>query len=145
MTEKNFVINIKNKQGTIFTFRGDTAAEVEGSMLEFIAGNVAATVSDLETTLLGSTPDPIAVVQNALGPVSVVAPTQNFAPVPPPAAPAAPVAAGSRMCNHGPMIGRKGNGAKGEWKGLFCPTPKGTADQCQPVWLTRKDPEWATI
>lgn len=141
MSEKNFVINIKNKQGTIFTFRGDTATEVEGSMLEFIAGNVAATVADLETTLLGTVHDPIAVVQNALGPVTV-APQQNFAPVPPPAAPAA---AGSRMCNHGPMIGRKGTGAKGEWKGLFCPTPKGTENQCQPIWLTRKDAEWATI
>lgn len=39
-----------------------------------------------------------------------------------------------RMCTHGKRTRREGNGAKGKWVGWFCPTPKGTADQCKPEW-----------
>lgn len=38
------------------------------------------------------------------------------------------------MCAHGAMIPRNGKGAKGPWSGHFCPTPKGSPDQCPPVW-----------
>jgi hypothetical protein len=42
-------------------------------------------------------------------------------------------------CQHGQRIGREGNGAKGPWRAYFCPTAKGTPDQCDPVWVDRKD------
>ncbi|BET51815.1 hypothetical protein RGQ21_67970 [Kitasatospora aureofaciens] len=44
-------------------------------------------------------------------------------------APAAP-AAGGYTCNHGARVLRKGN----NWEAYFCPTPKGTPDQCPPMW-----------
>ena len=150
MAEKNYVVNVKTKIGTIFTVRADTAEELNTNILEVINFSVHDSVAALEELLSGitATPaNPVDVVLAAVGGEVIsstpTAPAPAFAPVPPPAV--APTAVGARMCNHGPMIGRKGQGAKGEWKGLFCPTPKGTAGQCDPIWLNRSQPEWATI
>ena len=38
-------------------------------------------------------------------------------------------------CQHGPRTYREGNGAKGFWSAYFCPSPKGTVDQCDPLWI----------
>ena len=51
----------------------------------------------------------------------------------------------SRSCAHGTMTPRSGSGAKGPWKGYFCPSPKGTPDQCSPVFIQRNDPAWNSI
>ena len=40
-----------------------------------------------------------------------------------------------KVCKHGNMTFKSGTGAKGPWKGWFCPSPKGTPDQCQPVFI----------
>ena len=40
-------------------------------------------------------------------------------------------------CKHGPMVARSGTGAKGPWSGFFCPTSKGTPDQCPPQFNKR--------
>lgn len=49
---------------------------------------------------------------------------------------AAPQQAGpGKMCAHGPMTYREGNGQRGPWKGYFCPTPKGTPNQCKPEFI----------
>lgn len=40
-----------------------------------------------------------------------------------------------KVCKHGNMTFKQGTGAKGPWKGWFCPSPKGTPDQCQPVFI----------
>jgi len=82
--------------------------------------------------------------------VETPAPVQAQATAQPaPAAPAAPAAfteASVPQCPHGPMTPRSGSGAKGPWKAWFCPTPKGTPDQCvkpvSPQWVTRGTPEW---
>jgi len=148
MAEKNYVVNVKTKIGTIFTVRADTAEELNTNITEVINFSVNDSVAALEELFTGivATPaSPVDVVLAAVGGevISSTPTTPAFAPVPPPAV--APTAVGARMCSHGPMIGRKGNGAKGEWKGLFCPTPKGTAGQCEPIWLNRSQSEWATI
>ena len=44
-------------------------------------------------------------------------------------------ASGSKTCKHGEMTFRTGQSAKGPWKGYFCPSPKGTADQCEPQFI----------
>jgi len=147
MSEKTYVINVKTKLGTIFTVRADTAEELDANIASVIALDLAGSVAGLEEIITGIKPvaqDPIAILKDSLG-ATVINDTANdgFAPVAPPQTTAGSV--GTRMCNHGPMIGRKGNGQKGEWKGLFCPTPKGTAGQCEPVWLNRSMPEWATV
>lgn len=37
----------------------------------------------------------------------------------------------TKRCQHGEMVYRTGNGAKGPWKAYFCPTPKGSPGQCK--------------
>jgi hypothetical protein len=70
------------------------------------------------------------------------APAEAAAPSAPAEAPAAFHAAATKNCQHGPMTPRTGSGAKGPWKGWFCPTLKGTPDQCKPQFLNRGTPEW---
>lgn len=154
MTEKNYVVNVKTAKGTIVTARGDSAEELISNVNALVAQGAADAIATLEQVLTGAQPVPpsntaVDIVANALGgtvisETPVVAPPA-FAPVPPPASAAPPTSAGQVSCSHGSMIGRKGNGAKGEWKGYFCPTPKGTPDQCPPQWLTKKDPAWNSI
>ena len=55
------------------------------------------------------------------------------------------LAPSSRSCTHGVMTPRSGSGTKGPWKGFFCPTPKGTADQCSPIFIQRNDPAWGSL
>lgn len=154
MTEKNYVVNVKTTKGTIVTARGDSADELISNINALVAEGAADAIATLEQVLTGAAPVPpshsaVDIVANALGGTVIsetpVVPTTGFAPVPPPTSTALPTSAGQVSCSHGSMIGRKGNGAKGEWKGYFCPTPKGTPDQCPPQWLTKKDPAWNSI
>lgn len=152
MTEKNYVVNVKTAKGTIVTARGDSAEELMNNIEALIKQGAGDVIAVLEQVLTGAPPAPTAPPSNSaidtvvasLG--GTVVEETSFAPVPPPAyaAPAQSIA-GTRTCSHGTMVTRKGSGAKGEWKGYFCPTPKGTADQCTPQWVTKKDPEWNTI
>ena len=50
-------------------------------------------------------------------------------------APAAAGGAAPQFCSHGAMTYREGQGAKGPWKAYFCPTPKGTPNQCQAQFI----------
>jgi hypothetical protein len=50
----------------------------------------------------------------------------------------APAASGGegKRCAHGEMVFRESKpGAAKAWRAYFCPTPKGTQNQCEPVWL----------
>jgi len=152
VTEKNYVVNVKTTKGTIVTARGDSAEELMNNIEALIKQGAGDVIAVLEQVLTGAPPVPavtpsysaVDTVVDALG--GTVVQEASFAPVPPPAyAAPAPSIAGTRTCSHGTMVTRKGSGAKGEWKGYFCPTPKGTADQCTPQWVTKKDPEWNTI
>ena len=149
MTEKNYVVNVKTTKGTIVTARGDSAEELMNNIEELIKQGAGDVIAVLEQVLTGTPSVPpsnsaIDTVVASLG--GTVVQETTFAPVPPPAqAVAAPLVAGTRSCSHGTMVTRKGSGAKGEWKGYFCPTPKGTPDQCTPQWVTKKDPEWNSI
>jgi hypothetical protein len=152
MTEKNYVVNVKTTKGTIVTARGDSAEELISNINALVAEGAADAIATLEQVLTGMPPvspsnSAIDTVVASLGGtvVSETPVTTGFAPVPPPTSTPLPTSAGQVSCSHGSMIGRKGNGAKGEWKGYFCPTPKGTPDQCPPQWLTKKDPAWNSI
>ena len=151
MTEKNYVVNVKTAKGTIVTARGDSAEELISNINALVAEGAADAIATLEQVLTGMPSVPPSnnaidtVVASLGGTVVSETPTTGFAPVPPPVSAAPSTSAGQVSCSHGSMIGRKGNGAKGEWKGYFCPTPKGTPDQCQPQWLTKKDAAWNSI
>ena len=45
---------------------------------------------------------------------------------------AQPAAGPGPACKHGPMVARGGEKNGRAWSGFFCPTPKGTPDQCPP-------------
>lgn len=47
----------------------------------------------------------------------------------------APPGQAAKSCAHGEMTYRTGNGAKGPWKGYFCPLEKGDPDQCKPIFV----------
>ena len=144
--EKNYVVNVKTKAGTIVTARGDSAEELVANINDLIAQGANDSITALEELFTGvSTPrvlatDPVALVQASLG-GEVVAEVPAFAPKAPPVGVSAP-AGNDKMCIHGAMVKRTGNGAKGEWRAFFCPTPKGTADQCSPTFANRNTPEW---
>lgn len=148
--EKNYVVNVKTAKGTIVTARGDSADELVNNINDLIAVGASDAIATLEEQLTGvSTPkvlatDPVAIVQASLGgeiitEVALDAPA--FAPKAPPVQASAPSGA-DKVCIHGTMIKRTGNGAKGEWRAFMCPTPKGTADQCKAIFANRNTPEW---
>lgn len=151
MTEKNYVVNVKTKLGTIITVRGDSPAELDANIDGYIDRGLSAKIGILENDIIGgvvaSASDPVALVAQTLGAtVTAVTPTvtptaPSLAPVPPPVA-SAPAGVGDKHCVHGTMVKRTGSGAKGEWRAFFCPTPKGTADQCSPQFAQRNTPEW---
>jgi len=143
--EKNYVVNVKTAKGTIVTARGDSAEELINNINALIAQGADSAIATLEASLTGGprvlASDPVALVQASLG-GEIVTEVPAFAPKAPPAS-AIPASSGhDKACIHGTMVKRTGNGAKGEWKGYFCPTPKGTADQCSAVFANRNTPEW---
>lgn len=145
MTEKNYVVNVKTTAGTIITVRGDSADELAQNISALVAGGLNDHVNGLEELFVGSKPrvhsasQAVDTVISALG--GEVVEEKKFAPKAPPSAPAV----GGKTCLHGAMVKRVGNGAKGEWRGFFCPTPKGTEGQCSPVFVRTGSPEWQTF
>jgi hypothetical protein len=160
-TESRLVANVKTVVGTIITARGDNKEEFEQALEDAI--NAIPLITMLENAARQQTPteaQAVATVAAAFNGTVTSAPAPAVAapvapavpvavaPVAPPVAPptaGAPVGGSVPVCGHGQMIGRKGVGAKGEWKGFFCPTPKGTPDQCPPQFVNKKQPEWNLI
>lgn len=138
MSEKNYVVNIKNSHGTIVTFRGDTAPDLQTNIANFVAFDLAADIAAVEGVLLGTAPapvqaNPVAVVQNAFPGAQVVAtapavqqPVQDTSS----AAPSAPV------CKHGGMTYKSGTGKNGKtWQAYMCAAGQNAPDKCDPQWI----------
>jgi hypothetical protein len=116
-------INYKLADGTLVNIYADNVKELETSLNDI--GMVAALIKATANDLGGGAP-----VRN----VADIQAQFNA-----PAAQAQqPVAStgGTYTCKHGSMTFRQSKpGAAKEWKGYFCPTPQGTADQCEPKFL----------
>lgn len=104
-----------------------------------------------QLAVLASLEQQITGVGNVTASIPVAPPHQQPASQPAapawetPAAPPAPQfqqPAAAPTCNHGARVPRKGVGAKGEWRGWMCPTPKNTPGQCQPEWVRSGSAEW---
>ena len=129
----------------LYTVRGDNYDEF---LANLVASATVPAIRVLLDVLDGKKPSSadetaVANVAASLGGSVVSDPFGGtFDPVPPQSG----ASAGDRTCSHGVMIKRTGQGAKGEWRAWFCPTPKGTADQCKPQFADRKNPaEWAAF
>lgn len=147
MSEKNYVVNVKTKLGTIFTVRGDSAAELNSNIKDVVENGSNEFVAALEELLLGTAPSP-AVVQTApatTNPVDVVvaavggtvisAPAPTYAPAPV----AVPEQGNNTVappCAHGTRTFVQAAPGSGKtWKAWMCPQPKGATDKCDPQWI----------
>lgn len=149
-SESNFSFTTK-VNGDLFTVRGDTYDQFLANLTS--ASSVPG-IMVLVNALEGQAPDDMAAAVNtvqAAFPGATVVGADPFggwnsaAPAAPVVPPAPPVGVGDKTCKHGLMIKRTGNGAKGEWRAYFCPTPKDTPDQCSAEFAKRGTPEWASF
>jgi len=140
MSEKNYVINVKTKAGTIFTVRADSAAELNAHVQDVINNATNQVVVALEQLFTGDTtvvpqavPQAVQTVQAVLG-GQVIETVPNVTVTPaniPVSAPPAP-ASNAPSCRHGQMAWV--NPANKPWSGHFCPQPKEATDKCPPVF-----------
>lgn len=138
MAGANFQVSSKLNDGRIFVVAADTFADFKTHLTDVLGPEgVEKVLTTMATSIEGapSFEQAVSNVTAGLG-ATPVAPPQTFTPS------TAPV---GRNCKHGPMTKRSGSSAKGPWKGYMCPTPKGTPDQCEPVFLKRNDPEWSSF
>jgi hypothetical protein len=133
----NLQVSSKLNDGRIFVIAGDTFAEFKSHLTDVLGPEGAET---LITTMAVSIEGAPVTIEQAVANLAPLNPTpvapQTFTPSTSPT---------GRACKHGAMTKREGTGAKGPWKAYMCPTPKGTPDQCDPVWLRRNEPEWSSF
>jgi len=123
---------------------GDALRTIQGyTMEEFKLARAEAyddLAEDLDLIAKAKAVGASATVVNTSVPASTPAPaTPSFAP---PAVTPSFTSTSSPQCQHGPRTARSGTSAKGPWKAWMCPTPKGTPDQCEAIWVKRGTPEW---
>jgi len=136
----NFQVSSKLPDGRIFVVASETYAGF-CEALESVVGVQESQdlLTEMGKSLIGSPTNASQAVENirAAFPNAQVDHTAH-----PTQTPASTVGPTGKSCKHGMMSQRTGSGAKGPWKAYMCPSPKGTPDQCEPVWLRRNDPEW---
>ena len=124
-------VNFKLADGTLVNIYADNVRELETSLtdISMVSTLIRTTSNDLAGNR-SAAPTAADVAQQFKATVIEQAPPA-YAP------PAAPTQAGSGYtCKHGEMTFRQSKpGAPKAWKGYFCPTPQGTADQCEPKFL----------
>jgi len=121
-------ITVKGADGTL----AGVSAEGEGDNIysEFMAAVEDLSLAQQLTAATGGqnpVGQAVAAAQAGLG-ATVVG---GYQPAPAPAYAPAAAAPGAPVCPHGPMTRRTGTNARGAWTGYFCPSPKGTPDQCK--------------
>lgn len=142
MAGANFQVSSKLPDGRIFVIAADDFDSFK-THVESVLGpqGVESLLTTMATSIEGAPSFEQAVTN--------VAATLGATPVAPPAAPAQTftpsTAPTGRSCKHGPMTKRQGTSAKGPWKAYMCPTPKGTPDQCDAIFLKRNESEWSTF
>lgn len=109
-------INYKLADGTLINVYGDNETDLASQLASL--KNQAQAIADTARALTGS--GAVATVQAVLGATPVVQAT------------AAPANLPDGYCKHGQLQWRESKpGAPKAWKGWFCPSPKGTPDQCK--------------
>lgn len=132
----NFQVSSKLNDGRIFVIGADTFADFKLHLTDVLGPEGVDKVLGIMASSIEGAPtfeQAVSTVTTGLGATPV---SQTFTPS---------TAPSGRTCKHGPMTKRSGSSAKGPWKGYMCPTPKGTPDQCDPVFLKRNEAEWSTF
>jgi len=116
-----FQVNFKLADGTLVNVYADDSAELEAGL---------ATIQDT-AALIGAVSGSLA---NASGVRNAVAGLGATPVAQAPSAPSAVIEEGH--CKHGKLTYRESKpGDAKTWKGWFCPSPKGTPDQCAPKFI----------
>jgi len=128
-SESTFVVNVKTRNGTIITVRGDSFDSLQSNVTAAIAGSINNVVGALEEQILGAETVAASNVEYAK---KALGATNTFAPVPPPAQPQAQPqtdGAPAPTCKHGPMVRR--TASKGPRKDFWaCTAPMNATDKC---------------
>lgn len=111
-----FQVNYKLADGTLVNLYAKDVKDLETGLTDLAM--VSALIKSTGADLGGAPASAVATVAAAFPGAQVVN---------------APAASGP-TCAHGAMTLRTGTSAKGPWKGYFCPTPKGTPGQCDPIF-----------
>jgi hypothetical protein len=140
MANATFQVSSKLPDGRIFLIAGDDFVSFKSHLSDVLGPEGAESLLTTMATSIEGAPS----FEQAVANVGAQFPNATpVSPVPQTVTPStAPV---GRSCKHGPMTKRSGSSAKGPWKGYMCPTPKGTPDQCEPMFLKRNEPEWSTF
>jgi hypothetical protein len=112
-------INFKLTDGTLVNVYANDAKELEAGLttIQDTVSLIAATSGALNNSAQRQQPTAVAYAKQALG-ASVVGST------------------GGNTCKHGDLVWRESKAdAPKPWKGWFCPSPKGTPDQCEPKFV----------
>lgn len=122
-------VNYKTPGGTLLNLYANDAAELD-ALLAALSDRVPTIAAVEQAVNAGGT----LAQAGALAPAQAQ-PAQTQASPPPVVNTPQQAVPQGQSCVHGPRQYREGQGAKGTWKAWFCPTPKGTPDQCEPVWV----------
>jgi len=116
-------VNFKLADGTLINLYAVTAAELEANLqsISDMAQLILATGSDF------SSKSNTAYATQAFAATTIEAPAQQYS---------SPTSFPEGQCRHGQLVWRESKpGAPKAWKGWFCPSPKGTPDQCEPKFV----------
>jgi hypothetical protein len=118
-----YQVNFKLADGTLINIYAATSAELEGQLTTI--QDTAALIGSVSAALGNSGNVRHAI--EGLG-ASVISST--------PAPSNQPTSFPEGSCKHGALVWRESKpGAPKAWKGWFCPSPKGTPDQCEPKFV----------
>jgi hypothetical protein len=121
-----FQANFKLADGTLINVYADNSADFEAQLTS--TQDMAALIHSVSQSL------------GSAGPARSFSSNRSYTPRPEaqpttPTAPATNPEDQKPSCKHGLMTYRTGTSAKGPWQGWMCPAPKGTPDQCKPVFV----------
>ena len=120
-----FQVNFKLVDGTLINIYAENSGELEGQLATI--QDTAALIVATSAAFSGAGNISNAVAAFAATPVAVQQ-AQGHIPSQPTPDPGS--------CKHGVMVWRESKpGAPKAWKGWFCPSPKGTPDQCEPKFV----------
>ena len=155
-SEAAYSFSMKNQMDQrqpLLTVRGDSALEFADNLEELGLDSAAILAGFGSTGVVGATEQAVGNIESGgLVPQvqpAAMQPPQQYRQQPVQSAPQqqaapaqqAPWGAGASAatpqaptCHHGVRTHRTGEGSRGEWAAWFCPSPKGTPDQCDPIW-----------
>jgi hypothetical protein len=124
-----FQVNFKLADGTLINIYAADATEFETSLATI--QDSAALINSVSASLTSA--GAVRALAAGLGATPVAA-APVYAPAQPAYTPAVEIPDG--YCKHGQLVWRESKpGAPKAWKGWFCPSAKGTPDQCEPKFV----------